>query len=116
MVDEITIPIANPNSGGYWVNGIHYAGYPKVTKLKPNNAIAADVVTQLVGTGFSYEAQVGSVGHLRQGVNVCYADTSVQFVPFKQFSTNYSSGSNACIIYSWDSKSGVWNDYDVYRK
>jgi hypothetical protein len=118
MVHDINIPLppGNTNTGGYWINGIHYSGYPKINKFKAYNAIAADVVTQLTGASFSYDAQYGSVGHLRKGVNVCYSDGSVSWVPFDQFKTSYADGTTACLIYQWDSKAGVWYDYDQYRK
>ncbi len=114
----------------FWVEGdpqnqksaaIPFTEYPykpwwiKVTQLKSNTAIAADVLNRYVQPGRP------GTSHELDGINVYYLDGSVLRVPMSAYATSYANWSATGSLGSLltprnlNPTSGVWYDWDMYH-
>jgi prepilin-type N-terminal cleavage/methylation domain-containing protein len=106
-------------------NAVPTTGYllggrlPRITNFKSYMALASDFIPRNVG-GSAPTNSLNAVAHLKEGVNVYYADASVSFVPFAIFRTNYINGTN----YNGELpnyldttlNTGIWLDLDAYHR
>jgi len=82
---------------------------PKMVQIPSNMAIAADVIATQPGAYPPYGIGL-AIGHLKDSLNVAYADGSVQRVLYKVYAAHYV-GSNPN-IYSYWNQTGMWCDFD----
>jgi len=94
----IPVPSGGPYTG-YDYYTVGYTRPPKINTLKTYTAILADFMPN----------STADTSHLREGVNVFYVDSSVQWVPFAVYAVNYGTGVGSVLL---SGGAGVWVDFD----
>lgn len=116
-----TTPYPNPGTGPY-TGWTITSRYPRMTDLKPGQAVASDVIPRYVSA--TPLNNIGASGHIQKGVNVFFADSSVEWVPYNIWAQSYVGASPYdsslpdYLIYSSATQSyvrGIWLDFDSYH-
>lgn len=118
-----TTPYPNPGVAPYAYTGWTITSrYPRMTDLKPGQAVASDIIPRYVSA--TPQNNIGGSGHVQKGVNVFFADSSVEWVPYKIWAQSYVGASPFdsslpdYLIYSSATQSyvrGIWLDFDNYH-